>query len=388
MTATEEALGFRWDRLTTAAAAGYAFVVPAVSVGVVLGELREQFDLSGLVAALHGSGFGVGLLTVGLVGTRITSRLGLVSSLRLAAAAIGAGVGALCLGPRWPLTLAGSLLAGLAAALIVMIIPGLISDHHGPHRATAFAAVNAVPGLVGIAFSAAVGIALSSGVSWRPAYLGATAVIAAGLAVIAGPVRLPAPPETDQRPIAVLGHPAVRVPWLAIVVAVGTEFPIGVWAAAYLKEVGGASGGLAAILAGLFGFTLFASRVVMPAVLRVLGPRALVAGFVTIAAGPLVMCFVPSLPAKVAGVLVAGFGAGPLYPLTVDRLYAAAGEVGDSITLGAVTALASGTAISLGPLGMGILADATSLRWAVLLTVATAAVGIVLHRDTLRAPVS
>jgi hypothetical protein len=49
---------FRWDRLTYSSALGYALLVGGLSVGTVLGELRQQFDLSGVIAAMHGSTFG------------------------------------------------------------------------------------------------------------------------------------------------------------------------------------------------------------------------------------------------------------------------------------------------------------------------------------------
>ena len=48
---------FRWDRLTYASALGYCMLVAALSVGVVLGELRDQFHLDGVIAALHASTF-------------------------------------------------------------------------------------------------------------------------------------------------------------------------------------------------------------------------------------------------------------------------------------------------------------------------------------------
>lgn len=377
---SETTPGFRWDRLTVASAAGYAYIIPALSVGAVLGELRDQFAISGFVAALHGSAFGIGLLLMGMFGTTITRRLGLVGALRLATGTITLGVVVLCLGRQWPLTLTGATLSGLAAALLVMIMPGVISDHHGPNRATAFAAVNAVPGLMAIVFSGIVGGALALGWSWRPAYLGASVAILAVLVTVAWPVPLPPPVASARSPLRLLTDPVARRPWLRIVVAVATEFPIGIWSAAYLKEVGGASSGVAAGLAGLFGFMLFVSRVVMPRTLRRLGSGTLAASFALVGTGAVLMCATSSLPLIIAGIAVAGFGAGPLYPLTVDRLYIEAVDSTDAVTLGAVSALASGTAVTLAPLTMGVIADAVSLRWAVLLSVALAALGIAMHR--------
>ena len=77
----------------------------------------------------------------------------------------------------------------MGGALLVMVMPGLISDHHGEHRATAFAAVNGAPGLAGVAFSLLIGAALALHWSWRAPYLILTAVIVVTLTVVAWPVR-------------------------------------------------------------------------------------------------------------------------------------------------------------------------------------------------------
>ncbi|MEP7115003.1 MAG: MFS transporter, partial [Ilumatobacteraceae bacterium] len=186
---------FRWDRLTYASALGYALLVCALSVGVVLGELREQFALSGLVASLHGSTFGFGLLAAGLWGVRVVDRLGRRKALALSATALASGITLFCTGPAWPITLTGTALAGLGGALLVMVMPGLISDHHGEHRAAAFAAVNGAPGLAGVAFSLIIGLALALQWSWRAPYLILTGVIVVALTAVAWPVSIPPSPR-------------------------------------------------------------------------------------------------------------------------------------------------------------------------------------------------
>src|SRR4029077_18390281 len=152
---------FRWDRLTYSSALGYALLVGGLSVGVVLGELRQQFHLSGVIAALHGATFGFASLLAGFFGVRVVDRLGRRTSLLVSAVAIARGITMFCLGPAWPVTLSGTALSGLGGALLVMVMPALISDHHGEHRATAFAAVNGAPGLAGVMFSLVIGGALA-----------------------------------------------------------------------------------------------------------------------------------------------------------------------------------------------------------------------------------
>ena len=67
------------------------------------------------------------------------------------------GVTLFCLGPSWPVTLLVTAFSGAGAALLVMVMPGIISDHHGEHRATAFAAVNGAPGMAALLFSLIIG---------------------------------------------------------------------------------------------------------------------------------------------------------------------------------------------------------------------------------------
>ena len=78
--------------------------------------------------------------------------------------------------------------------------------------------------------------------------------------------------------------------------------------------------------------------------------------------------------------LIVGFGGGPLYPLTVDAFYAKAGHRLDSVGMGAYCALASGVAVTLGPLALGVVADSVGLRWALLVVPCLALLGAVTQR--------
>ena len=120
---------FRWDRLTYSSALGYALLAGGQSIGFVLGELRHQFRLSGVIAALHGSVFGLTALVAGLCGVRVVDRLGRCTSLVAAAMAISCGITMFCAGPAWPVTLVGAAIAGLCGALQAVVMRGLISDH-------------------------------------------------------------------------------------------------------------------------------------------------------------------------------------------------------------------------------------------------------------------
>lgn len=377
---TAEPTEFRWDRLTYASALSYCLLVAGLSVGIVLPELRDQFHLSGVVAALHGSTFGIGLLVMGSRGVLLIDRVGRRRAFAIATTAMISGVTLLCVGPLWQITLFGTAVSGMGGALLNMLMPGVISDHHGEHRAIAFAAVNAVPAVGGVMFSLVIGGALGAGWSWRGPFLALTGVFAVAFLAVANGVNLPTGSRQGEFTLRHLRRREVYVPFLFLINAALTEFPIGVWGVTYLREVGGASAGMAPVLATGFGISMFLCRVLLPRMLGVVCGWAISTGFVVAALGATMMCVLPGLAFKVVGVALVGFGGGVLYPLSVDRFYERAGHVMDSVSIGAYTAFASGIAVTLGPLALGVLADGVGLRWAVLIVPALGLLGAFTQR--------
>lgn len=369
-------VAFRWDRLTVSATLGFCLLVSALNVGVVLGELREEFQLGGVLTALHGSMFGIALLAVSLGGVAVIDRLGRRPSLMTSAALIITGVTLFCVGPAWPITMTGAAIGGLGAAMIVMITPGLIRDHHGNASAAAFAAVNGVPAVMGIAFGLGIGGALAAGWSWRGPYLGIMVASAIILAVVAWPVTVPSGARSAHFRLTHVRHRHVGVPVLFIVNGVLVEFMVAVWCITYLKEIGGASEGLAPILGAGFAVVMFTSRLLLPLLIHRFGAHTKALGFTAIGLGAVLMAIGPSLTIRAIGVAVAG-GVGLVYPLAVEHLATVAGDTVDPITLGAYAALASGVAVTLGPLVLGLLADTIGLRWGVLVVPVLAAIGAI-----------
>jgi len=199
---------------------------------------------------------------------------------------------------------------------------------------------------------------------------------------------MPAATRRSQFTLAHFRDRRIVVPWLGIVNGVLAEFTVGIWSVTYLREVGGASAGLAPILASVFGIMFFVTRLRLPTLQRWFGGATISLSFLVIGSGALVMCLAPGLPWKVLGLVVVGLGGAPLYPLTVDRLYRRAGDAVDSVALGAYCALASGVAVTLGPLALGVLADSVGLRWGLLIVPVLAAVGAVTNRPRHRRPPS
>lgn len=351
----------------------FCLLVAGLSTGVILGELRDELDLSGFVAAAHGAMFGIGLLVVGSFGLAVVARVGRAVAFWSACSATVIGVLVLCSGHSWPVTLGGCAITGFACAFLVMLMPGILADHHGEHRAAAFSAVNGIPGLAGIVFSLAIGATISAGFTWRWPYAAITVLIGVVVFFLGRTVHLPEDLGHSTKVLVLFRDRAIHQPWLGVVHAVLVEFTVGIFAVVYLKEVGGASGGLAAILAGVWGLSMFVTRLVLSRTARLLGLWARTTCYLIAAIGVLVMWAGPGLIGRVIGLIVVGLGGGALYPLAVDRLYLREGA--DTVTLGAVAALGSGAAVTVGPMTMGILSDSVGIRNSILIVPVLAVAG-------------
>jgi MFS family permease len=378
--AQNESTTFRWDRLTVASALAYCALAAAVSVGVVLGELRQQFHLSGTVTALHGSTFGVGMLVAGSFGNQVVARFGRPRVFWGACTGAIVGVCIFCLGPVVAVTLFGAVVSGFSAAAIVMVQPGLLADHHGENRSAAFAATNAYPPLCGMTLGLVIGATISARGSWRMTFILFALSLLAVLFVVGRGASIPPAVVQHVEPAwRLLRDRQVRRAWRDVAMAVMVDFPIGVWATVYLKEVGHSSAGLAPILGSVFGLSLFVSRLLIPRIAPVVGPALREWCLAATGFGAVLLWLVPSLGAKVAVLAVLGFTAGPVYTASVDRLYAAAPHV-DSSSLGALASLASGTAVTTAPLALGVVADIVGLRLAILIVPAIATATLVVGR--------
>jgi MFS family permease len=227
---------FRWDRVTVASALAYCMLAVAVSLGVVLGELREQLRLSGAITALHGSTFGVGMVLAGLFGNQVITRVGRSRVFWGACTGIVVGVCIFCIGQVVALTLLGATISGFSAAGIVMVQPGLLADQHGEHRSAAFAATNAYPPLCGTSLALVIGAAITWNSSWRITYVAFSLLLFGVLVVVGRTAAIPPAVQHDVEPAwRLFADPAVRRAWRDVAVAIMVDFPIGVWATVYLK---------------------------------------------------------------------------------------------------------------------------------------------------------
>lgn len=369
------------DPLSRVIAGTYVTIGAAnATLGPVSDELRSSLGLSGAVTGLHGAMFGWFLLLSGLASARLL-RLPDAALFRVGIGAAAAGLVVLAAGHHVGVTLAGAALLGAGSSLLVLVVPPLVSAVHGPEgRAAVFTFVNALSMMGSIASPLVLAATLRGPLGWRWP-VAAIGAVGGGLVLVAA-LRTPVPRVTADdgapagRPLAALARSAeARRRWLVIVLGVSIEFATLFWASTSVQELAGASSSVGAVGVGLFAAGMVTGRLAGPSLVRRTPELVtLRTSFAVAGAGALLLRLGPGAPGRLVGLAVAGAGVALLYPVSFARLYGPVPEA----SVGAVGALASGTAITLAPPALGALADALDLGWALLSIPAMAAMGLLL----------
>jgi hypothetical protein len=356
-------------------------------LGGCVAILARDLDEPTSRLALLSSGFAAGLLFIALVGPRLLRSWPIPTVLALGSIICAVGTVLLALAPVYAVAIAGGLCIGLGGALLVLVTPLMLD---GPTAAARLSRVNAVASATGILAPLAIGGLDSLGPTGRLAMLAA----APPLLLLAVLTRRAKP--VDSAPAVVVGrkrsrtrrkvdrHVAVAVGlgWLRIVLAVAVEFCFVVWAVARLVAAGLPTA-TAALLGSAFPIGMAAGRAIGPIHWRGWSP-VVPSGAFAVVGTLLVSLF--DVPAVVAiGLVVAGIGVAPLYPVTLAALVATPGL--SPARLAAIGAMASGTAILVAPAALALLARAVDLRTAYLITLPLLATLFALSRRPRTTPV-
>ncbi|WP_028661299.1 MFS transporter [Nocardioides insulae] len=355
----------------------YANLIPR------LPEIKDQLGLSnaGLGTAIAAMPFGAlaaGLLAPLLIQRFGSGRVGALGLVLLAFAVAGVPFAGSWLGLAAVMLVVGSLDAVVDVAQNAHALRlqrrydrSIINSFHGMWS------LGAVTG--GLLGSAAAGLIVPLGL-----HLLISAVVFSVVALVAGRWLLPGPDgqARAQRTTTPVRRPTGRV--VLLVLALGVLASCGVfvedagatWSALYLRVEVGAT----AALGGLAFVALQAAMTVGRftgdrAVDRYGAPRVALVGGAAIALGMGLALTVPSVPTTLVGFTLAGLGTATVIPLamhTADELPGLAPGVG----LTAVNWLLR-VGLLLSPVAVGLVADASNLRVA-LLSVVIAGVGVML----------
>ena len=348
---------------------GYAYlqVVP----GAVVPFLRAELGLGYATAALHVTMFAAGSVLAGITGPLLERRIGRTATAWLGAAGCCAGALALAAGRSAPMTLGAALLMGGLGTWVLVGVQSALADEHGERRAVALSESNALASLGALAAPALISAGESAGPGWRTGLYTVVALLAV-LAVAFRGVRMvaaPAQPGRRLRPSLPASTTTARLAgpvWagLALVfLAVAVEWCIGFWAASFLKDVVGLPAAAAVGASSGFYAAMLAGRISGAVLARRRSPALLVAVSLAVSAVGFPLFWLASDPVlAVAGLVVAGLGAGNLFPLSLALTIAAAPGRSTRISARAVQ-LGALAVLSL-PLTVGALAGRLALRQA------------------------
>ncbi|GAA1557483.1 hypothetical protein GCM10009804_12860 [Kribbella hippodromi] len=366
-------------------AMGFVLAGLGACVAILARDLNEPTSRLTLLS----SGFAIGLMLVAFAGPWLLRRWPVPTVLGFGSVVCAIGAVLIAVGPTYAAVIGGGLLVGLGGALLVLVAPLMLN---GPMADKRLSRVNAVASGIGILAPVTIGVLDGLGPSGRLAMLlAAPPLLYLALRTRRRPT---AQPATTQAPVPVLidSAPAVGlgrkwrrvgrrvvvdvgVGWLRVVLAVSVEFCFVVWAVARLVA-SGLPTATAALLGSSFPIGMAVGRAIGP--IRWRGWSPVLPSGALAACGTLLVSLFDS-PAVVAlGLVVAGLGVAPLYPVTVAALVALPGL--SSARLAAIGALASGTAILLAPAALAVLARVLDLRLAYLVTLPLIAVLFVLSR--------
>lgn len=363
------------DRLTTVsygALGSYGFWLYAF--GPALALLRVQLHFSYTTLGLSSAAWAAGATLVGMTFSRASRRLGRRALLWISA--LGACTGAALLSLAWsvPVILAGATVLGFAGTMVQTSTQSILSDHHDRQRNRALVEANAVAGACGVIAPLSLGLLQETAATWRlgmalPALvLGVLYLSNRNLAFPTSPI----PPLPLSALPGAKGNNATSPPlpraavMFAFLTAVGiaVEFCIVYFGAELLIARTHLSTATAATAMVLFYGGIFIARLAA-APLTHRAHRAvpiLWLSLTTTTAGFAAFWLSGAAWLALAGLFIAGLGAGNLFPLSLALTMAAA--PGQTDAANARTQLLGGLVVIVAPYALGSLADHIGLTTA------------------------
>ncbi len=342
----------------TQAAISYSFYV----VGAATAFVAAALSLSDTQAGLHSSAMAVGMIAAGSAGERFDRAAGVRPVQYAAMALLALSLVALAWAPALWVTLAGSLGIGLGAGTMFGHVNQTLGAGGGVTarvRLTRGALVAKSSQLM-VPLAIAVGIAV--GLDWR--FVAVPVLAFVGLLAVW--MRRSADGAIVHTDLGRLPW-AYWLPWILTVSVIALEFFVLVWGGPLIQRQAGVSLADATLTISALIAGMIAGRGLMS-----LAAMARLDPMLVIRAGVIVTFVAVLLPwwsgeylLGVAGMLLAGFGIGILYPPAASIALAAVPD--QPAAASSRLTLAAGLAILVAPLLLGIIADVSDIATAWLL---------------------
>lgn len=368
---------FQRDRLTWLAyfmLAYYAYL--QALLGPLMPFVSAELNLTYTLSGLHLSAFALGMVLAGMLGDRVTERLGRWRTFWGGGLGMAAGALLFVTGQTPGVTITSALIMGALGSLIVVIVQAALSDRHQSQRATALTEANIAASVLAALGPLLIGLSQSSGLGWRAALVIGIGLWG-GLLLLYHTVQIP-----DQTPSAA-ARDTQNLPrafwayWLVIFVSNSIEWSVIFWGASFMESVGGFSKVDAASSMSAFFIAMIIGRTVGSRLTTLYRSRALLVGAIGITlAGFPVFWLLANPVARIGGLFVAGLGIANLFPLTLSA--AANVAPGASNKASARILFGAGLAVLIMPQILGSTADTLGLNSAFAIIGALLALDVVL----------
>jgi fucose permease len=353
--------------------------------GNVIPFLQSELDLTYEAVSLHSAAIAAGMIVTGMVGERVSRRIGRKRTLELGASGLATGAILLCLAPAAWASVASCGMIGLFGALIPVNVPPLLTELHRAQRDRVFSESAALSYAFCILAPLSTSFFAWIGLGWRYA-VSLGAIYGVGLLIWFARLRLPEPARTAA--VAPKTLPLrYWVCWCVMIVSVAIEFCVLLWAPAYLETVSGFSPALAAGVAAAFPVGMMIGRIGSSRLVQTVPTRAVFFGaLLTALPGFAVYWGVAGRLPGALGIFVLGLGVAPLYPLALGFAISAAHGASDAASARLMVGV--GLAILTAPTLLGAAADRVGLRMAhlTLPVLIAAAVALLLLAKLLERP--
>ncbi len=355
---------FQRDRLTWVAYLMLAwFAYLQAAPGLVVPHLRDELGLSYSVGGLHIAAFAAGSLVAGLASSRLELAIGRRHLLWWSAALLAVGTVGLTAGHVVAATVGSVLVMGLGGGLLLATIQATLADHHHELSTVALTEANVAASVSYVVLIGAFSLAAALGLGWRSALLASLFVPALFWSTNRRlAIETSAPPDEERVNLP-------RAFWVAAAVLVcvtAAEWCVTAWGATFVDdEVGVSTDTAVSLMAGYFGGVVV-GRTVGSRLARRHDPSRLLAVALCVAGAGFVVLWPSAGPVQaVVGLTLLGVGIGNLFPMALSLAVSLApGRAGRA---SGRAVMMTSLAVLVAPLTVGALADATSLKLALLM---------------------
>ena len=359
-----------WRAYLDQVAVGYVVYL----VGAVTAFLAVVLALTDGQAGLHSSALAAGMVAAGLVGERIDRLFGIRLVHVAALGLLGLAGALLAWAPAFAVTLLGAAAVGTGCGLILGHVNQTLTAGGGTLARVQLSRSTLLAMLSSVTVPLVIGLGVATGLGWQFAVV--PSIVLVGIAVAATVGRA-------DRPI---DHPTIqgRLPlaywlrWLLVVLVVAVEFAVVFWGSSLVERRTGVSLADATLTISAYIGGMIVGRLAL-STHEVSGrePIWLMRGGIALAlVGTLLAWASGGYEASLLAMLIGGLGTGMLFPLGASITLAAA--PGQAAIAAPRLVLASGVAILVAPLVLGVVADATGIMTAWLLIPAICAAALLL----------